>query len=77
MIVLSSIVKAFGTQFLKQYRDSILPSHRKAPAATKWCRVSGAPLMQIQCTECDSQHFVPHSCGHRFCPHCRYHESQQ
>ncbi len=77
MILLSSIIKRFDTQFLEQYQDSILPSHRKALATMKLCRTSGAPLMQTQCTECDSQHFVPHSCGHRFCPHCQHHESQQ
>jgi len=77
MILLSSIIKQFGTQFLAQYQDSILPSHRKALATMKLCRASGAPLMQAQCTACDSQRFVPHSCGHRFCPHCQHHESQQ
>ena len=33
--------------------------------------------MQAQCTECDQPLFVPHSCGHRACPHCQHHESQQ
>ncbi len=77
MILLSSIIKTFEAQFLKQYQDSILPSHRKALAAMKGCRSSSGPLMQAQCTECDSQTFVPHSCGHRNCPHCQHHESQQ
>jgi len=77
MILLSSIIKTFEAQFLAQYQDSILPSHRKALAAMKGCRTSGSPLMQAQCTECDHQVFVPHSCGHRNCPHCQNHESQQ
>jgi hypothetical protein len=33
--------------------------------------------MQAACTECDHQKLVPHSCGHRHCPHCQHHESQQ
>ena len=33
--------------------------------------------MLAQCTACDSQILVPHSCGHRHCPHCQHHESQQ
>ncbi len=77
MILLSSIIKKFDTQFLEQYQDSILPSHRKALAAMRACRSSSGPLMQAQCTECGSQTFVPHSCGHRNCPHCQHHESQQ
>lgn len=77
MILLSSIINSFDAQFLAQYHDSILPSHRKALAAMKTCRTAASPLMQAQCSECDSYTFVPHSCGHRNCPHCQHHESQQ
>lgn len=77
MILLSSIIKTFESDFLARYGDSILPSHRKALAAMRGCRSSSGPLMQVQCTECDHQTFVPHSCGHRNCPHCQHHESQQ
>ena len=34
-------------------------------------------MMQVQCTGCAQQKLVPHSCGHRHCPHCQHHESQQ
>jgi hypothetical protein len=43
----------------------------------KRCRTSAAPRMLAQCNGCDAQRFVPHSCGHRSCPHCQQHESQQ
>ncbi len=33
--------------------------------------------MLAQCEDCESQIFVPHSCGHRSCPHCQHYESQQ
>ncbi len=77
MILLSSIINLFEAEFLEQYHGSILPSHRKALAAMKACRTSSSPKMLAQCAECDSQVFVPHSCGHRNCPHCQHHESQQ
>jgi hypothetical protein len=77
MMLLSSIIKAFEADFLAHFADSVLPSHRKALAAMKACRTSASPLMQAQCSACDSQTFVPHSCGHRHCPHCQHHESQQ
>jgi hypothetical protein len=77
MILLSSIIKTFEAEFIDQYHDSILPSHRKALAAMKECRTSSSPQMLAQCPECDSQVLVPHSCGHRNCPHCQHHESQQ
>lgn len=77
MILLSSIIKAFGAQFLAQYRGQILPSHRKALAAMEICRSRQSPTLLVGCTECDHQTVIPHSCGHRSCPHCQSHESQQ
>jgi hypothetical protein len=77
MILLSSIIQTFEAEFLDQYENSILPSHRNALAAMKQCRTSLSPQMLAQCTECDNQVFVPHSCGHRHCPHCQHHEGQQ
>ena len=35
MILLSAIIKTFEAEFLEQYQDSILPSHRKALSAMK------------------------------------------
>ena len=77
MILLSAIIKTFETEFLEQYQGQILPSHRKALCAMKNCRTSSSPQMLVQCVACDNQVYVPHSCGHRNCPHCQHHESQQ
>jgi hypothetical protein len=77
MIRLSSIIETFEVPFLAAYGEKLLPSQRKALAAMKGCRTSASPLMQAQCTECEHTVFVPHSCGHRACPHCQHHESQQ
>ena len=43
----------------------------------KDCRTSASPQMLAQCSACQHQVRVPHSCGHRHCPHCQSHESQQ
>jgi len=77
MILLSSIINTFADKFFTKYQKLILPSHVKALGAMQDCRTSNSPMMQVQCTECDHQAFVPHSCGHRNCPHCQHHESQQ
>ncbi len=77
MILLSSIIQTFEAEFLANYQHSMLPSQRKALAAMKQCRTSQSPVMQAQCDDCQHQVFVPHSCGHRNCPHCQHHESQQ
>lgn len=77
MIRLSSIIQTFEAEFLARYQDSILPGQRKALAAIQHCRTTQSPVMLAHCEECESQVFVPHSCGHRSCPHCQHYESQQ
>lgn len=77
MTLFSSIIKKFEAPFLEQYSGKVLPSHRKALAVMKHCRTQHSPRMLARCSECDHQTSVPHSCGHRHCPHCQAHESQQ
>jgi hypothetical protein len=77
MILLSSLIETFEADLLEHYQDTLLPSHRHALAAMKPCRTAHSPVMQAQCKACDRQSFIPHSCGHRHCPHCQQHESQQ
>jgi len=77
MITLSSVISQFETDFLNTYQQQILPSHLKALAALKICRTQLSPVMQVNCSDCNQQIFIPHSCGHRHCPHCQHHESQQ
>ncbi len=77
MISLSSIIKTFEAEFLARYGNALLPGQRQALAAMKQCRTALSPRLQAQCSACDAQRFIPHSCGHRACPHCQHHESQQ
>jgi hypothetical protein len=77
MIRLSSIIETFEADYLARYGDTLLPGQRKALEALKRCRTSAAPVMQAQCSACEHPLVVPHSCGHRACPHCQHHESQQ
>lgn len=77
MIRLATVIETFGTDFLTQYRDRLRPEHYHALAAMKHCRTQASPKMQVQCSACEHQKLVPHSCGHRHCPHCQHHESQQ
>jgi len=74
---LASIIAAFEADFLTRYQSRILPSHRKALTAMKHCRDPSGPKMQAACACCHHQTYVAHSCGHRNCPHCQAHESQQ
>jgi len=77
MIRLATVIDTFEAGFLAQYRDRLRPEHYRALAAMKHCRTQTSPKMQVQCSACAHQRLVPHSCGHRHCPHCQHHESQQ
>jgi len=77
MIKLSSIIKKFSFSFLRQYRDKLLPSHYQALSVMGTCRTDQAPVMLASCSDCSKKVYLPHSCGHRNCPHCQNYESQQ
>lgn len=77
MIQLSSIIETFEAEFLACYQHALLPSQCQALAAMKHCRTSQSPVMLVQCDDCNSQRFVPHSCGHRNCPHCQHQGSSR
>jgi len=77
MIRLSSIIKTFETSFIAQYGSRLSSSPRYALSAMRDCRSKQSPKMLVECADCDHQLYVPHSCGHRNCPHCQAHESQQ
>lgn len=77
MIRLAHIIETFEADFLAQFGKRLSTEHRRALTAIKRCRTPGAPMLQVRCTGCEHQVRVPHSCGHRACPHCQHHESQQ
>ena len=77
MIRLASIIDTFEADFRARYRDRLTSDHARALAAMKHCRSAVSPKMQAACTACEHRTLVPHSCGHRHCPHCQHHESQQ
>jgi hypothetical protein len=77
MIRLATVIDTFEADFLRHYRDRLRPEHYRALAAIKHCRTQASPMMQVQCSQCAHRKLVPHSCGHRHCPHCQHHETQQ
>jgi len=76
VIALAELIERFEPEFLQRYEHRLLPSQLQALAAMKRCRTRFAPRMLAQCTACGEQRSVPHSCGHRACPHCQHHEAQ-
>jgi len=79
MILLATIINRFRETFLQQYESFVLPAHLNALTAMAGCRQTTGPHMLAQCSDnhCGQELYIPHSCGHRSCPHCQNHESQQ
>jgi putative transposase/transposase-like zinc-binding protein len=77
MIRLAQVIENFEADFLAQYRERLTPEHIRALAAMRHCRTQASPKFELQCPQCEHRSLVPHSCGHRHCPHCQHHESQQ
>ena len=77
MIRLAHVIETFEADFLQRHADGLLPGQRQALVAIKNCRSAMSPKMQAECLDCGQQTIVPHSCGHRNCPHCQAHESQR
>jgi len=77
MIRIASLIEQFGNEFIQAYQQQLLPGHLKALSVMENCRSTHAPKMLMNCDDCSHQILVPHSCGHRHCPHCQNHESQQ
>ncbi|MFI3157946.1 MAG: hypothetical protein QX199_17505 [Methylococcaceae bacterium] len=48
MMLLSSIIQTFETEFLATYQNALLPSQRKALAVLKQCRTTQSPVLLAQ-----------------------------
>ena len=76
-VTLARVITCFESEFVASHQSQLLPSQLKALKAMQSCRTSVCAQMLAQCTSCGEQRLVPHSCGHRSCPHCQHFESQR
>ena len=70
MILLSLLINRYRAELERTHGHELLPSHRQALQAMARCRQQGSDLMVLECQSCQHTIKVPHSCGHRSCPHC-------
>jgi len=76
MTTLRDIFNAFAPEYLERYPN--LPiSHRKVSSAIQNCQSGHYGHSLYPCQNCGGQHRVQHSCGHRHCPQCQHHKTQQ
>ena len=77
MVLLSELVERHQGELKRLHGRQLLPSHRQALQAMRRCRRQGGDLMVLRCSDCRQSLKVPHSCGHRSCPHCQHKDSQR
>ena len=77
MILLADLIDRYSSDLLSSHGDQLLPSHHQALRAMRRCRNQHSKVMLMECHDCHHQTALPHSCGHRSCPHCQQHECQQ
>ena len=77
MILLSDLVDRYRNELEQVHGHELLPGHHQALNCMRSCRNQYSPVMLLECKDCHHRINLPHSCGHRSCPHCQHHESQQ
>lgn len=77
MILLSRLITEFADKVRERYGKRLLPGHERALTAMQACRTEHSPVLVVRCPACGQRETLPHSCGHRSCPHCQHHEGQQ
>lgn len=73
---LADIVSHYAPLLIERYGNELLPGQLKALSAFQQCRSEAAAKMQLSCSDCGGERWLPHSCGNRHCPHCQAYESQ-
>jgi len=77
MTLLSRLISEFAGGLRARYGERLLPGHERALSAMQVCRTEHSPMLVVRCAACGQCETLPHSCGHRSCPHCQHHEGQQ
>jgi predicted sulfurtransferase len=72
MIALAAVITRFQADLHARFGERLSADQRRALSAMQRCRSAASPMMQLRCSDCERHTLVPHSCGHRLCPHCHH-----
>lgn len=70
MLSVADIFRRHAGEYLEQFRDRVLPSHRRAIADIVACRTEAMGGVLRACDDCGHHRTVFHSCRNRACPEC-------
>ncbi|MCH8012703.1 MAG: IS91 family transposase [Candidatus Marinimicrobia bacterium] len=67
---MADILRRHGQEYLVQYKDRLLSSHKRALEDIVQCRTETLGGHLYRCEHCDDLHYSYHSCKNRHCPKC-------
>jgi Zn ribbon nucleic-acid-binding protein len=67
---LAEVFRLYGSDYLAQFGERLLPGHRRALVDITACRTARLGGQMTECRRCGHHHPVYHSCRHRSCPKC-------
>jgi len=70
MVEMADIFRQYKDDYLRQFGERILPSHRRAIDDIIACRTPALGGNLYSCPFCGKQRYSYHSCGNRHCPKC-------
>src|SRR5947209_803274 len=76
MTTLRDIFTVFAPEYLERY-PNLPPAHRKVIRAIQHCQSGHSGHRLSQGPSGGEQHRVQYACGHRPCPQCQQHTTQQ
>jgi hypothetical protein len=72
----ADVLRRYGREYLDQFGEDLLPSHRRAIEDLLACRTETLGGHLYQCDHCGREHYIYHSCRNRSCPKCHYQETE-
>jgi hypothetical protein len=70
MIELADIIAKHGGEYLNEFGERMLPSHKRVLADILACRTESMGGHLAECEVCGHQQYSYHSCKNRSCPKC-------
>jgi len=77
MIELADVVAKHGREYLTDFGERMLPSHKRALADILACRTESMGGHLRECDACGHQHYSYHSCKNRSCPKCHTNDTKR
>ena len=72
---IADVLRRYGPEYLEQFGEALLPSHRRATEDLLACRTEALGGHLFQCDHCGHEHSGYHSCRNRSCPTGHHQES--